>query len=154
LARDASVQAKRLAAAILEVLAGVRTPTDAAAAVSLSLTRYYQVESRALAGLLRACEPTTKGRQRSGERELVLLRRKQEHLQHELVRQQSLVRLAQRSIGLAAPVAPTGKSNGKKPRRRRPVARALQVVTRLSTVPPAEPVTHHPAGADLLQQPP
>src|ERR1700732_4525180 len=96
LGRDASAPAKRLAAAILEVLAGVRTTTDAAAAVGLSLTRYYQVESRALAGLVRACEPPPKGRQPGAERELVILRRTQERLQRDLARQQALVRLAQR----------------------------------------------------------
>jgi hypothetical protein len=157
LGRDASAQAKRLAAAILEVLAGVRTTADAASAVGLSLTRYYQVESRALAGLLRACEPSTKGRQPSAERELVTLRRTQEQLRRELARQQALVRLAQRSIGLAAPAAtPVAKTNGKKSRRRRPVARALQVATRLGAAPPAQPTqsTAQPAPADSLQKPP
>ncbi|QVL31033.1 hypothetical protein KIH39_19585 [Telmatocola sphagniphila] len=50
-------QAKRLASVILEVLAGARTPTDAATAVGISLPNYYQVETRALQGLLKACEP-------------------------------------------------------------------------------------------------
>src|ERR1700686_2252677 len=122
LGRDASAPAKRLAAAILEVLAGVRTTTDAATAVGLSLTRYYQVESRALAGLLRACEPSPKGRQPSAERELLTLRRRQEQLQRDLARQQALVRVTQRGIGLAAPATTAApKANGKKPRRRRPV---------------------------------
>jgi hypothetical protein len=157
LGRDASTQAKRLAAAILEVLAGVRTTADAATAVGLSLTRYYQVESRALAGLVRACEPSPKGRQPSDQRELVTLRRSQERLQRELARQQALVRLAQRSIGLAAPATTSpAKIKGKKPRRRRPVARALQVAARLGAAPP-EPTTQpaaQPAHADSLQKPP
>src|SRR5207245_547202 len=88
LGRDASAEAKRLAAAILEVLAGVRTTADAATAVGLSLTRYYQVESRALAGLLQACEPRGQGRQPSAEREVLALRRQQEGLQRDLARQQ------------------------------------------------------------------
>jgi hypothetical protein len=70
LGREASETGKRLVAVILEVLAGVRTNTDAAVAIGLSLPRYYQVESRALASLLRACEPFPKSRQRSKEREL------------------------------------------------------------------------------------
>lgn len=147
LGRDASQEAKRLAAAILEVLAGVRTTTDAATAVGLSLTRYYQVESRALAGFLQACEPRGKGRQPSAQRELVLLRRSHDRLQRELARQQALVRLAQRSVGLAAPMpAAKAKPNGKKPRRRRPVARALQVAQRLQ----ANPLT--PEAALSVQQ--
>lgn len=136
LGRDASQEAKRLAAAILEVLAGMRTTTDAAAAVGLSLTRYYQVENRALAGFLQACEPRGKGRQPSAQRELILLRRSHDRLQRDLARQQALVRLAQRSVGLAAPApAAKAKPNGKKPRRRRPVARALQVAQRLQANP-------------------
>lgn len=136
LGRDASPEAKRLAAAILEVLAGVRTTADAAVAVGLSLTRYYQVESRALAGFLQACEPRGKHRRPSAERELVMLRRKQDQLEREVVRQQALVRLAQRSVGLAAPAAAAKtRPNGKKPRRRRPVARALQVAQRLQANP-------------------
>jgi hypothetical protein len=57
LGREASRPARQLAAGILEVLAGVRSPLQAAQALGLSLPRYYQVESRALRGLLEACEP-------------------------------------------------------------------------------------------------
>jgi hypothetical protein len=132
LARDASAEAKRLAAAILEVLAGVRTPTQAASALGVSLPHYYQLESRALAGFLQACEPRSKGPLKSVERELSALRREQQRWQRDLARQQALVRLTQRSIGLAAPITPPPiRSPGKKPRRRRPVSRALQVATRL-----------------------
>jgi hypothetical protein len=124
-------EAKRLAAAILEVLAGTRTPGDAATALGVSLPRYYQVESRALAGLLAACEPRPKGRVRSSQHEIEALRRQQERLQRELSRQQALVRATQRTVGLASPApAATGKSNANK-RRRRPVARALSVAGRL-----------------------
>lgn len=140
LGRAASSEAKRLAAAILEVLAGVRTTSDAAAAVGLSLTRYYQVESRALAGLVQACEPRSKGPQPSPERQVTALRRDNERLQREVARQQTLVRLSQRSIGLAAPAPPAKTpAGGKKPRRRRPVARALQVANRLQPTTPTVP---------------
>jgi hypothetical protein len=40
LGAGASAEAKRVAAAILEVLAGARTPTEAAQALGLSLPRY------------------------------------------------------------------------------------------------------------------
>ena len=50
LTQDTSRQAKQVAAAILEVLAGARTPQQAADALAVSLPRYYQLESRALRG--------------------------------------------------------------------------------------------------------
>ena len=56
-----SAETKRLATAILEVLAGVRSPADAAKTLEISLPRYYLLEQRALAGLLAACEVRTKG---------------------------------------------------------------------------------------------
>ena len=37
----ASPEAKRLTTSILDVLAGVRTPTDAARAIGTSVQRYY-----------------------------------------------------------------------------------------------------------------
>ena len=129
LGRDASAGAKRLAAAILEVLAGLRTPLQAAQAVGVSLPRYYQVEAAGLRGLLSACEPKPRGRQANPLAEVVVLRKQAERLQRDLARQQSLVRLAQRAVGLSAPV-PLTKSAGKR-RRRKPVARALTVAARL-----------------------
>jgi hypothetical protein len=120
-------EARRLAAAILEVLAGARTPAEAAGALALSVPRYYQLESQALRGLLAACEAKPKGRQVGSARELGVLRQDNERLRREVGRQQALVRAAQRAIGLAAP-APV-KPSGKKPRRR--VARALGVAARL-----------------------
>ena len=50
-----SRDAQRFATGILEVLAGVRTPTDAAAAMGISVPRYYLWEQRALEGLVAAC---------------------------------------------------------------------------------------------------
>jgi YD repeat-containing protein len=47
-----SPEARRLAAVILEVLAGLRGPAEAASACGLSLPRYYSCELRALHGLL------------------------------------------------------------------------------------------------------
>jgi hypothetical protein len=127
---DASV--KRQAAAILEVLAGARTPTEAATALAVSLPRYYQLESRALAGLVAACMPKLKGRVKSPVSEVASLRQQNERLQREVTRQQSLVRAAQRTVGLPPPAPLPAKSAGKK-RRRRPTARALGVARRLQT---------------------
>ncbi len=127
-AADASV--KRQAAAILEVLAGARTPTEAATALAVSLPRYYQLESRALAGLVAACVPKPKGRVKSSVSEVASLRQQNERLQREVTRQQTLLRAAQRTVGLSSPAPLPVKSAGKK-RRRRPTARALGVAQRL-----------------------
>jgi hypothetical protein len=140
---ESSLEAKRLAAAVLEVLAGTRGPSEAAAALGISLPRYYQLESRALAGLLGACEPRRGGRGRGGN-ELTSLRRECDRLQRECARQQALVRAAQRSVGLTPtpPPPPRTTEGGRKRRRRRPKARALKVVAMLresaGTIPAAE----------------
>jgi hypothetical protein len=129
LGKERGVEAKKLAAAILEVLAGARTPTEAATALELSVPRYYQVEAQALRGLLEACEPKPRGRVRLEKTELETLRKENQRLQRELTRHQSLARAAQRAAGLSPP-APGVNKAGKKPRKRR-VARALSVAARL-----------------------
>ncbi len=129
LGQDASRDARRVAAAILEVLAGARTPAEAASALDLSLPRYYQVETQALRGLISACAPKPRGRQASPTRDLLVLRQENERLRREASRQQALVRAARRSIGLAPP-PPPAKPSAKKPRRRR-LARGLAAAARL-----------------------
>jgi hypothetical protein len=129
LGQDASRDARRLAAAILEVLAGLRSPAQAATALGLSLPRYYQVEGRALQGLVTACEAKPRGRTPSVDRELSTLRRQQQRLQREVARQQALVRLAQRAVGLPPPAPRPASTRGKK--RRRPTARAVRVAQHL-----------------------
>jgi hypothetical protein len=130
LGQESSREAKRLAAAILEVLAGERTPAQAAQALAVSLPRYYQLEAGALRGLLAACEPKAKGRQPNLGADVAGLRRQVERLQRDLARQQALVRLTQRAAGLAAAL-PAAKAAGKKARKRQPAARALTVAARL-----------------------
>lgn len=132
LGQGASAQAKRVAAAILEVLAGARTPTEAAAALELCVPRYYQLEAQALRGLLAACEP---GRAVAGS-EQERLQQENQRLQRDLMRQQALTRAAQRAIGLPSPPAAPAAKPGKKPRRRR-VARALSVAARLKAAAPS-----------------
>jgi hypothetical protein len=124
----ASAEAKRLAAAILEVLAGMRTPAGAAQVLKLSLPRYYQLEVRALHGMLAACEPRPLGRVKTSASALAALQRECEQWRRECTRQQALVRATQRAIGLAAPPA---KADGSKRRKRRPTRRALKVVDSL-----------------------
>jgi hypothetical protein len=130
LGRESSREAKRLAAAILETLAGERTPLQAAQALGVSLVRYYQLEAGGLRGLLAACEPKPRGRQPDPGAEAEALRRANQRLQREVARQQALVRLTQRTSGLAAP-APAPKVEGKKGRKRKASARALTVAQRL-----------------------
>jgi hypothetical protein len=135
---DASREAKRLAAAILEVLAGLRTPAQAAQATEVSLPRYYQLEAQALTGLVRACERQPRGRCREPNVAAVLAK-ENERLKRDLSRQQTLVRLAQRSVGLGPP-APSAKNR----RKRKPTVRALATVERLRAE--ADQVNGAPAG--------
>lgn len=130
-----SAEAKRLAAAILEVLAGSRTPTNAAQTLGTSLPRYYLLEQRALQGLLGACEPRPKGRVVTETSKLLALEKQVAHLQRECGRQQALVRAAQRAVGLAPapPVKPAAPGTGKKGRPRRPTARALKAAAAMRT---------------------
>jgi hypothetical protein len=127
LGQEVGREGRRQAAAILEVLAGARTPTEAAQALSMSLPRYYQVESRALRGLVGACMPRPKGRQRTEASALAALQRETERWRQEAARQQALARAAQRALGLSPPPV---KAAGKRTRRRR-VARALSVAASL-----------------------
>ncbi len=156
-----SRDAQRVAAAILEVLAGVRTPTEAAAAVGLSVPRYYLWEQRALEGLVRACEPRPVGKVAGERHQMVMLEKEVARLRQDCARQQALVRAAQRTIGLggappsaAKPAGKPGVGSGapvcgsrsaaskagdgvarKAKRKRRPVARALKAVAALQTSP-------------------
>lgn len=143
LGEGASAHARKVAAAILEVLAGVRTPTQAAEAIGVTLPRYYVLENQAVQSILLACEPKRMGRQKTAESALATLRRECEQLRRECARQQALVRAAQRSIGLTAPAFPKPEQQGAKRRKRRPTARALRAVARLKTedaaLPPEAP---------------
>lgn len=144
----ASREAQRLAAAILEVLAGVRTPTDAAVALGIGVPRYYLYEQRALTGLVAACESREKGPGHSLQRQVTALEKEIVRLKQDCARQQALVRAAQRTIGLTPPPAVkpgnsaaktgdrvAGKSGRKAQRKRRPVVRALKAVAALRAAP-------------------
>jgi hypothetical protein len=112
-----------LAAVILDVLAGSRTPLQAAEALALSLPRYYQLEARALAGLIAACEARPRGRRVEAAAELARANAEVERLKRELARSLALVRLTQRTVGVTAP---TPEKPGARKRKRRPVVRALR----------------------------
>jgi hypothetical protein len=129
----ASREAKRLAAVVLDVLAGSRTPTQAAETLGVSLPRYYQLEARGLAGLLAACESRPRGRQPEIDAELVRVKKELERLKREVIRYQSLVRLTQRTVGV---VPPTPTKPGK--RKRKPVVRAMRRAEQLREEATAE----------------
>lgn len=134
---QASPQARRLAAVILEVLAGLKGPAEAAAAAGVSVPRYYAVEARALQGLLKGCEPAAPGRQPSHTGELQTLRQENQRLKRQCDRQQALLRLQQRALGLGgvpAAAQAAGKSKGGK-KRRRPRQRALRLIEQLRQGP-------------------
>ena len=137
LGQQASAEANRRAAVVLEVLAGVRTPTEAAAALKLSVNYYYVLERKAMEGLLAACGPAPKGP--PGPSLAVQLQRLEHQLQQcrrECQRQAALVRATQRAVGLPSskPAKKVDKTNGTAPkrrRRRRPTVRALRAAEQL-----------------------
>jgi hypothetical protein len=132
---QASPQARRLAAVILEVLAGLRGPSEAAEAIGVSVPRYYAAEARALRGLLGGCEPAPRGRRPAGAGELQALRQECGRLRRQCDRQQALLRLQQRALGLgAAPARGAGKKRGGK-KRRRPRTRALRLIEQMRQGP-------------------
>jgi hypothetical protein len=134
-----SPETRRQAAAILEVLAGVRTPTEVAQQLAISLTRYYIIEGRALQGLVAACVPRPQGRVRTPASELATLQRECAQLRRQVARQQALLRVTERTVGLtgAAPSVKSDRASPKK-RQRKPKARALQAAAVLQEpAPPA-----------------
>lgn len=138
-----SSQARLQTAAILEVLAGLRRPAEAAQALGTSLPRYYQLERKALLGMLSACEPAQRGPRVDPAKQITALERENRRLQRECARQQALVRSVERSLGLAQVVSPkagekpgkNGKEekpvSGKRKRKRRPAVRALRAIAGL-----------------------
>jgi len=135
-----TTDARRQAAAILEVLAGVRTPTEAATALTLSLPAYYKLEARALRGMVLGCQPPGRGPRTSPEVEVKRLRRQCQQLKQEAGRYQALARAAQRAAGLSAPpAAPAKDARGRK--RRKPAVRALRALAAIRQAPDDPPAT-------------
>lgn len=129
-----SPEARRNAAAVLEVLAGLRTPAQAAEGLKMALPGYYKLELRALQALMGGCEPPRKGRQKDAASELAALQRRCEKLTAEVHRYQALARATQRTIGLAPPPAQR-PAPGR--RRRKPAVRALQAIALIKGAPEA-----------------
>jgi len=121
--------------AILEVLGGLRSPAEAAAALKVSLPRYYILETRALEGMVAACEPKPLGKQPSPENRIAALEKELQQAHRQCARQQALVRAAQRSVGLSATETQNSKissKRGRKGRKKRPpTVRALKAAEML-----------------------
>lgn len=128
---------RRIAAAILEVLGGARNPAEAATSLGVSQARYYSLESRALSGLVHACEPRPKGRRRSPESQAATLERDVARLTRENARLQALVRVARRAVGLAEAPVKKPQAGDRRRRRRKASARALRAVAVLRAPQPA-----------------
>lgn len=130
-------QARRTSAVILEVLAGVMGPGEAAEVLGVSGATYYKVEARALEGLVSACEKQPRrGRVQTAESALSQLQKEHAKLQRECTRLQSLVRVLQRAAGVTSSKAKrTGnnasKRGGKGKRKRKPTVRALRLAKEL-----------------------
>ena len=133
--KGGSSEANRIIVAILEVLAGMRSPAEAASALKISLPRYYILEARALDGMVAACEPKPLGKQPSPQTRIVALEKELQQARRECARQQALVRAAQRSVGLSASETQKGKASserdGRGRKKRRPTVRALKAANML-----------------------
>lgn len=131
--------ARRTAAVILEVLAGLRSAGDASEALGLALQRYYVLERRAVSGMVEGLAPRPRGRPRSDEERVRQLTCEVERLQGEVARLESLHRLSQRAIGVPLEPAVAGKAGrgGRKVSRRRVKPRASRLLARLREGDPA-----------------
>jgi len=158
LGHGASSAANRRAAAILEVLAGERTPRQVAAALGISLPYFYLLERKALNGLVRSCEPQPKGPPGpTAADKLTKAERRLARSERECQRLAALVRVTQRAVGLPAAGPPPKEAqattrNGKSRRRRRPVVRALRAAEALrknsSGSESTDELEHSPATPD------
>lgn len=93
--------ARRLAALLLEAWSGVRSTQSASDAMGVAVTRFYQLEARALQVLVSAMEPRPRGRQRTAASEVAKLKADKQRLLRDVERFQSLYRTAQRALGIA-----------------------------------------------------
>lgn len=121
-----SPEARRIAGTILEVMAGVRSITDAALVLGVTAARYHQLEGRAVAGLIAACEPRAPGPHAGGglPADLERLTAERDRLKNEVARYHTLLRISQEAFGsVAAPPASAPRSAALPGARQRPAAR-------------------------------
>ena len=141
---EGSHDARLTASVILDVLTGLWRPAEAAQALSVSLPRYYALETRALQGFVAALEPRTRGPGRRLETIIAELTRDKRRLEQEVSRKQTLIRLSQRVIGVPALDRARGKDlqkNGKRRRRIEVRAQRAAKALRKQASAPAAPAT-------------
>lgn len=110
---------------ILETLSGACTTGEAAERLQVSLSRYYQLETRALQGMLQALEPRPRGPRKTKDGEIRALKARTKEVERELRRATSLLRAATRSVGVKA----QRKGAAKKKRARRRARGATVLAT-------------------------
>jgi hypothetical protein len=128
------LEMRRRAAAVLEVLGGAKSPSEAAESLEISLPRYYQLEARALEGLITACEPRARGRSAGEGKTFHALRKENDRLRQDLTRTQALTRAVQRAAGMPGGDDEKTPAAGAGRRKRRASARALRAARQLSPV--------------------
>ena len=114
-----SREARRAAAIVLEVLAGLRTPTEAGIALEISATHYYNIEARGLQGLVAALEPKPPGKRPDLSLKIAELEGEKKVLAAELARTHGLLRMARNAIGIRSPEREDSEGRTKKPRGKR-----------------------------------
>jgi hypothetical protein len=144
-----SQQAKERAAIVLEVLAGTLQVSEASEKLQINAPAYYNLEARALQGLVKGCESRAKGPGINYRKQIRELEEQNRKLEREARRYQSLTRAAQKAIGLMeirqeSPAS--GNGTGKKPKKRTPrkvraqrAAERLRGKTRKKTSPKTTP---------------
>jgi len=128
---EGTEDARKKAALILEVLAGVKRPSDASQVLGATLQAYYAWEAKALQAFVKALEPHGRGPRRRPDTVIAELAREKKRLEQELARKGSFIRMAERAMGfgpLGRP-KPDLQKNGR--RKRRPDVRAVRAVALL-----------------------
>ena len=128
----ADQQMRREAACVLEVLAGLRTPEEAAKVIGVSVPTYYNLEARALKGLLHGCRTESPGRRLALEKGGAESEQRCEELERQLQRYRSVLRNARRAaqiLGESDESQATGSESGRT--RRKPRVRATRAIDAL-----------------------
>lgn len=135
---EVSEYGRERGAIVLEVLAGSMQVEEAAKRLGIQSPAYYNLENRAIRGLIKACEPSAKGPGENLHKKIRDLEQEITHLEREVRRYQSLTRAAQKAIGLqlsvekaAKPAPKAVKGNGKKKKPKPRKARGLRAAERL-----------------------
>ena len=148
-----SPESRKQAACVLEVLAGLRSPEQAAEVLGVTLQTYYNIETRALRGLVHGCTSTPPGRTMMLLKQVRGLESKCGFLEKQVGRYQALLRNAQRTAGLLPPPVEPKARPGAKRKPKKPSIRALRAIQAIgradaSAAPPeassigVQPVEH------------